>query len=224
MRRNGDTWSTPSISQYNSGPVFSPDGKRLYFLPFGETNGEKKGPHYVEKRDGSWSKPVCMDLLTRFPEIKHAYNYSVTLDGTFYFLGHAEDLGSMNDFGIYKINLNNGEYTKPELLPAEINVGKGLLTWTPYIAPDESYLLFSSNRLNPDKDFGDIYICFRKSDGSWAEAINLGERINSEKQERFPTISPDGKYLFFTRWVAPGNEDVLWVSAEIIQKLQKQEL
>jgi Tol biopolymer transport system component len=220
MKRVSNTWSAPKISPYNSGQVFSPDGKRLYYLPFGEENGEKNGPYYVEKKEGNWGKPVCMDLLNQFPEIKYAYNYSVTSDGTFYFLGHAEGLGAMNDFGIYRMEENNGVYSKPELLPMSINVGEGLISWTPFIAPDESYLLFSSNRLSPDKDFGDIYVCFHKSDGSWTEAINLGTSINSGKQERFPSVSPDGQYLFFTRWIARGNEDVMWVSAKIIDDLK----
>ncbi len=60
-----------------------------------------------------------------------------------------------------------------------------------------------------------------ESDGSWTDAINLGITINTGKQERFPSLSPDGKYLFFTRWVAPGNEDVMWVSAEIINRIRK---
>lgn len=220
MKRAENVWDAPKISPYNSGPAFSPDGNRLYYLPLGEENGEKNGPYFVEKEGDEWSQPVCMDLIKHFPEIKYAYNYSVTRDGTFYFIGHAEGLGAMNDFGIYRMELNNGEYSKPELLPRSINIGEGLITWTPFIAPDESYLLFSSNRLSPDKDFGDIYVCFRKSDGSWTEAINLGTSINSGKQERFPSVSPDGKYLFFTRWMARGNEDVMWVSAKIIDDLK----
>ncbi|MBN2395005.1 MAG: PD40 domain-containing protein [Candidatus Atribacteria bacterium] len=218
MQRVGNTWNAPGISPYTSGPVFSPDGNRLYFLPFGKENGEENGPYYVEKKDNAWGEPVCMDLLARFPEIKHAYNYSITRDGTFYFLGYAEGVGAMNDFGIYRMELNNGEYLKPELLPASINMGEGLLSWTPFIAPDESYLLFSSNRRSPKTDMGDIYISFRDSEGNWTDPVNLGKEVNSDRQERFPSVSPDGKYLFFTRWIARGNEDVFWVSAEFIEK------
>ena len=100
--------------------------------------------------------------------------------------------------------------------------GDGVLNWTPYIAPDESYLLFSSSRFTSETDFGDIFVCFHRSDGSWTEAINLGPSINSSRQERFPTVSPDGLYLFFTRWVKSGNEDIFWVSAKIIDDLKKE--
>lgn len=222
MKRVGKLWSAPKISKYNSGPVFSPDGNRLYYLPFGEENGEKNGPHFVEKDGDHWSQPVCMNLIKHFPELKYAYNYSVTRDGTFYFLSYAEGLGSMNDFGIYRMEFNNGEYSKPELLPASINIGEGLLNWTPFIAPDESFLLFSSNRRSPKTDMGDIYISFRDSEENWTNPVLLGNQINSDRQERFPSLSPDGKYLFFTRWVVRGNEDVMWVSAKIIDDLKKE--
>ena len=212
-------WTKPETSPYDADPTFSPDGKRLYFLPMDKDR--VNGPYYVDKKGDLWSEPICMELLNRYPEIKYAYNYSLTRDGTFYFIGHAEGLGSMNDFGIYRMEFNNGEFFKPELLPPQINSGEGLLNWTPYIDPDERFILFSSNRLDPDNDFGDIYVCFRRTDGSWTEAINLGSGINSDKQERYPYVSPDGEYLFFTRWIEPGNEDVMWVSASILDTLYK---
>ncbi|MBN1363231.1 MAG: PD40 domain-containing protein [Syntrophaceae bacterium] len=101
---------------------------------------------------------------------------------------------------------------KPELLPPTINAPGDNLNWTPFIAPDESCLIFCSN--------GDLYICFRKPDGSWTDRVNLGEPINSKERERFPVVSPDGKYLFFTRWTPDHDEDVFWVSAGIIGKLK----
>ncbi len=78
------------------------------------------------------------------------------------FLAHAEGLGSLNNFGIYRSEFINGEYAKPELLPPSVNAGEGVLNWTPFIAPDESFLLFSSSRFTSETDFGDIYVCFRR--------------------------------------------------------------
>jgi len=221
MRRVNNKWTVPEISLYDSGPVFSLDGKRLYFLPIGKNKGQENGPHFVEKGDNGWSEPICMDLIARFPELKYAHGLSFTNKGTLYFFGHAEGLGTMNDFGIYRSELINGNYAKPEPLPSSINAADGVLNWTPFIAPDESYLLFSSNRLNAQQD---LFICFRLPDGTWTEALNLGEAINTNSGERFPSVSPDGKFLFFTRWVAPGNEDVMWVSADIINKLREKNI
>ncbi len=91
----------------------------------------------------------------------------------------------------------------------------------PFIAPDESYLLFSSDRNTGRQS---LFISFRRSDGSWTEAHGLGEAINSQKGERFPYVSPDGKYLFFTRWHGRDNEDIMWVSSKIIDDLRKEVL
>jgi hypothetical protein len=49
----------------------------------------------------------------------------------------------------------------------------------------------------------------------------LGEPINTNTTERFPAVSPDGKYLFFTRWTPDHDEDVFWVSAKIIDRLRE---
>ena len=219
MRRVGGKWTVPEISSYDSSPFFSPDGNRLYFLPIGPEKGETNGPYFVEKKGNGWSEPKCLGLIARFPELRFVYCHSLTRNGTLYFLGYLE--GVRGNFGIYRSELVNGEYVKPELLPPSINApGGNTINWTPFIAPDESYLLFSSNRCNPDTDAGDLYACFRQLDGSWTDAVSLSATINSSQQERFPAVSPDGKYLFFTRWVSDDNEDVFWVSAEIIGELK----
>ena len=48
----------------------------------------------------------------------------------------------------------------------------------------------------------------------------MDEKVNTEKAERFPTVSPDGKYFFFMRHT-PG-QDFFWVSAKIIDELKTQ--
>ena len=217
MHRLEGQWTASVPSPIGGMPAFSPDGNRLYFIS-AETE-EEKGLYFIEKQGENWSDPKSLNLITRFPELKYLYGPSITSNGTLYFFGHAEGLETMNNFGIYRSEYINGTYIKPELLPASINATEGVLNWMPFIAPDESYLLFSSNRFNNQQD---IFISFRLSDGSWTEAHNLGEAINTDWGERFPALSPDGKYLFFTRWFANENEDVMWVSANIIDEIKEE--
>ncbi len=216
MHRIEGQWTAPVPSSYGGMPAFSPDGNKLYFIS--DETEEAKGLYFIEKQGEKWSEPKSLNLIARFPELKYLYGPSITSNGTLYFFGHAEGLESMNNFGIYRAEFINGAYEKPELLPESINTAGGVLNWTPFIAPDESYLLFSSNRLNNQQD---IFISFRHTDGTWTEAYNLGKTINLDQGERFPALSPDGKYLFFTRWVFPGNEDVMWVSASIIDRMKE---
>jgi Tol biopolymer transport system component len=217
MRCMGGRWTMPEVSSYGSTPIVSPDGKQLYF----GSSGEGNDPHFYEKQDDTWIEGKSISLVSRFPELKFVYNLSVTLNGTLYFISLREGLGTKNNYGIFRMELINGEYAKPELLPTSINM-PGALNWTPFIAPDESYLLFSSNRSGSLDEYGDLYISFRKYDGSWTDVISMGATINSNQQERFPAISPDGKYLFFTRWTSDYDEDVFWVSAKIIDHIKKE--
>jgi dipeptidyl aminopeptidase/acylaminoacyl peptidase len=214
MKRVGDSWTAPVISPYGSMPFFSPDGKRIYFA--GKEDGDD--PCYVEKQVNSWSEQKSIGLITRFPELKNVFFPSITNNGTIYFMGHAE--GLWLNIGIYRAELINGEYTKPELLPPGINTPGGMRNWAPFIAPDENYLIFCSTRGLPEYDQGDLHICFRQQDGSWTDPVSMGATINTSQMERFSSLSPDGKYLFFTRDTPGYDEDVYWVSASIIEKLR----
>ena len=81
--------------------------------------------------------------------------------------------GRTTIYGIYRAELINGEYAKPELLPRSINLPP-FLNWAPFIAPDESYLLFSSNRTGSLDEYGDLYISRRQADGSWTDPVSSG--------------------------------------------------
>jgi len=45
----------------------------------------------------------------------------------------------------------------------------------------------------------DIGISRRREDGSWDKPARLGPAVNSGAFERFPSLSRDGKFLFFIR-------------------------
>jgi len=60
-------------------------------------------------------------------------------------------------------------------------------------------------------------ISFRDEDGNWLEAVNMGPLF---ADTRFPSVSPDGKYLFFTKFTEGGHEDFYWVDARFIEELK----
>jgi ankyrin repeat protein len=221
MRREHGRWSHPRRGPFDSQLVFSVDGRRAYFSspPHSETAPRQPIVDvWCSEREGeSWSEPKCLDLLVRYPELRSVRLATVSRKGTLYLEAYAP--GPLNDSGIYRCELINGKYAKPELLPRSINLPP-FLNWTPFISPDESYLLFSSNRRDPDHDAGDLYLSRHLADGSWTEPVSLGDPVNSNRQERFPLLSPDGKYLFFTRPTPGHDQDVYWVDAATIPALQ----
>ena len=115
--------------------------------------------------------------------------------------------------------LVDGKYEEPKLLNQNINGGK---SFHPFIAPDESYLIFDGKR---EGGYGgsDLYISYRQKDSSWGAPINLGDKINTEAWEAVASVTPDGKYLFFNRNMNPGNYnnvDIFWVDAQFIETIR----
>lgn len=219
MQEIRGVWTVPESVPFKSKfyrqdvPFFSIDGERIYFITtkpqrwYQLWSGE--AIWYVEKEKDGWSNPKQVNK--EINKIYTHWQFSVSANGNIYLNGKDGD-----KWFIYKTELKEGKYTKPEKIGKPENLAKGQSSYFfPFISPDESYLIFSRSTNN---DQGDLFICYRKADGSWAEEINLGEKINTTGLEICPMVSPDGKYLFFLR----GN--VMWVSAKIIEDLKPKEL
>jgi hypothetical protein len=106
-------------------------------------------------------------------------------------------------------------WSQPINVPLEMGNLRG---HCPGIAPDESFLVFYSIRPGaPGGTETDLYLTLRRPDGTWTRPRNMGPGINSEYYEHGARISPDKKYLFFTRstgWnLSPlcDTGDIYWV-------------
>ncbi|MCP5106099.1 MAG: hypothetical protein GY950_22125, partial [bacterium] len=211
-------WSTPAVIPFGGkhsdvDHSISPDGKRFFFCsrrPVNVDDKPKKDHDFwvAERINKDWSEPRHLGFEVNTD--KEDYYPVVTRDGTLYFSSQREGEGTNN---IYHSRLKDGKYTKADKLGEAVNTE--YREFDPFIAPDESFLIFASER--PD-GYGasDLYISFRKEDGAWAKAKNMGEGINSSGPDFTPMLSPDGKYLFFTSGRG-GVNDIYWVDAKIIK-------
>jgi hypothetical protein len=118
-------------------------------------------------------------------------------------------------------NFADGKYADPIFLGSDINSEKH--DWDAYIAPDESYIVFSSLGREDTHGTMDLYISFKKEDGNWTQSKNMGLDVNSAFDEICPSVTLDGNYLFFTSR-RKGNSDIYWVSAKIIEELRPENL
>jgi hypothetical protein len=148
--------------------------------------------------------------------------FTVSAKGTYYFYNidfKRNGIGHMS----YS-RLINGKYETPIKMSKAINTGKYIAH--PFIAPDESYLLWDAEK--EDEDTPDIYISFRQKDGSWGTAINMGDKINTPLYKQRARVTPDGKYLFFwkgdVKYREDGSRYVVgsphWVNAQVIENLR----
>ena len=101
------------------------------------------------------------------------------------------------------------------------NLGKAVNTpsreFDAFIAPDESCLVFSSDRRGDGFGKSDLYISFRKGEEKWTQAVNMGPLFNSRESEFTPIVTPDGRYFFFTS-TKLGQADIYWVDAAVLDR------
>lgn len=199
-RKVGRQWERSVFSPRKGQHVFAPDGQTMHL-----------GKRFKERTDtGEWSERKNLDApFNDLPIMR----LSSSSNETYYFDEFRRDFTGAIRYS-RKIN---GQYEEPKLLSETINTGK---SFHPFIAPDESYLIFDSKRESGYGD-SDLYISYRQKDGSWGEAINLGDKINTEKWEAAANVTPDGKYLFFNRNIGSKNYesvDIYWVDAQFIEQ------
>ena len=230
MQNENGSWTAPQIAPFSDehfsfNPVFSPDGRRLYFIsnrPL-EKSGKPRGFNnwYVERQGSGWSEPKHHGPMVNSDD---DWGASISKEGTLYFASGRE--GSIGATDIFRSRLMNGNYSEPENLGVFVNT-KAREVY-PFIAPDESYLLFISNRSAGEyggvDQYFDIYVSFHTRDGSWTRARTMGDGVNSKAFETTPIVSPDGKYLFFVSQRDRGLGDAYWVDARIIEELKPDEL
>jgi len=176
-------WSHPARPDNVDGdvPFFSPDGDRLYFIssePVVEGAGDKENIWFVERTTDGWTDPTPFDPVVNSVPIH--WQFSVDRDGTFY-------IGS-GDGRIFVARRSGGSY-EPPVDFRELHENESVEGGSPFISPDGDYLIFSKEK--------DLHVTFRRTDGSWSEAANMGEEINSEGFDNCPMVTPDGLYLIY---------------------------
>lgn len=204
IQNTNNRWQELVISPRVGQPFIAPDGKTLHL-----------GRRYMERTEaGGWSK--IKSLGASFEEIQ-IMRLTASSKGTYVFDAMGE--------GILRYSrLIDGKRAEPKAFGKEINTGKS--NAHPFIAPDESYILWDGRR-DSGQGNADIYISFREEDDSWGEAINLGDQVNTVTSEFGAHVTPDGKYLFFNRDMGKIKEsdkyedvDIFWVDAKIIETLR----
>jgi len=198
VKSENNRWHKSEVEAGVGGSI-SPDGKTMFY-----TN------NYRERTDEGWSE--LKSLGSAFEDID-IMRLTTSSKGTYVFDEYAKD----GNFVLRYSRLINGKREAPKPLSKEINTGKQNVH--PFIAPDESYILWDSKR---DDGYGgsDIYVSFRQEDGSWGAAINLGDKVNTSTSQRGGYVTPDGKYLFFMSPASTGKGDIFWVDAQIIETLR----
>ncbi|MCR9253357.1 MAG: hypothetical protein NXI20_23285 [bacterium] len=179
--------------------MLSPDNKHLFFVADYPPDLWRS----VRNEIGEWNKPTKLDDINTtkddwYPTFSK-YNNVYFTNGTIFRSG--EEYNSRDTVLI--------PFSNPDLRD-------------PCISPNEDYIIFAAiDSTNYGKS--DLYVSFKDRNGNWGKAMNLGDKINTEFREFAPYISPDEKYLFFSRrdkWQNASFSNIYWVSMEAIFDLK----
>jgi WD40-like Beta Propeller Repeat len=243
MKEENGQWTRPAVASF-SGRYFakfclSPDGNTVV-LTSSEPRSGKGEPtkdyttRILKRTKNGWSNPEFIE------QISGALAPTISSKGNLYFF---LEVTHPEKSDIYVSKYKNGVYEPPVRLSDSIN--SEFYEVDPFIAPDESYIIFCRG----GDGFGstDLFISFRKEDGTWTKAKNMGKEINSPSIDLCPSVTPDGKYFFFSSnrnnhktysetsltyeqkieiLSSPenGNSDIYWIDAKIIEELKPKNL
>lgn len=207
-------WSTPTIAPFSGKwndlePAMAPDGSFLVFAsnrPRNEdgkpidgnfngkvTPGSGGNLWRVDREGKEWGK------ARRLPETINAgaetFSPSISSDGSIYFM---KPNGANGRFHLYRSQCRSGQY----LAAVPIGVGDDTTEDVdPAVAPDESFLVYSSN--HPERhDHKRLVIVFRKKDG-WGSTLDLGDAVNEEGSNIEARLGSDHTILYFSTNTVP---------------------
>lgn len=183
-------------------PSITADGEKLIFTRQSgvhaaynriQTNSLAQEDFYIsEFYNGEWQKAVNAGYPLNTRQNEGAQ--SLSSDGTYMYFTACDRQGGMGSCDIYYTSFSDGKWSEPVNLRGPVNTS----AWesTPSISSDGKTLFFSSSR--PGGSGGkDLWLSRMNDKNEWSKPVNLGNVINTDKDEMSPFIHFDGKTLYF---------------------------
>jgi OmpA-OmpF porin, OOP family len=198
-------FSSESIKSVNSlydelNPVIAPDGNTIYFTIANHPDnvGGKRDPGdiwFSTWKGDKWSNPTHAGNLINDRTFNAVAGFSP--DGNqIYLLNHYDhDGNSARTQGIAVSRKYNDVWSHPDNIVIPYFQNKStFLCGT--LRDDLRVFIFSAETYGTH-GVDDLYLSLKENE-KWSEPINLGDVINTQFQEVSPSLSADGKTLYFS--------------------------
>ncbi|REH56567.1 WD40 repeat protein [Tenacibaculum gallaicum] len=179
-------------------PFLSPDGLKLFFASNRKNNTSNEVKKdmdiwYVSRKSLSdnWSNPINVGATINTSA--NEFYPSVTKKGDLFFTAGYENSKGKED--IYVSRFINGKYTTPTPLGSGVNSEK--YEFNAFVAPDESFIIFTSYGRKDDLGRGDLYISRKGNSNEWLPAKHL-TNINSKKLDYCPFVDLVNNKIYYT--------------------------
>jgi hypothetical protein len=205
-RLDNGAWSAPQVAPFSGHwrdiePSMAPDGSYLVFVSNrpsdadgkvldgwwgGEVHAGKGGNLWrVERSANGWGNPVHLPAIVNSnPSI---YAPAVAANGNLYFNQPDPNTGKTR---LYRARRVAGNYTTPEPLPFSDGI---VSDYDAAIAPDESFIVFSSNRSPTPKGASGIFVALAAGAG-WKTPVAFAPVLLGIESR----LSPNLKTLYFS--------------------------
>lgn len=187
-------------------PAFSPDGHRLYFQAAGSGGFGSLDIWWVDLRRGDWTTAVNIGRPVNSPGVEG--QPTLTEAGELFYSGSMA--GVEYGRGIFHALPVDGGYGVPQALGDAVNTPG--IDFYPFVTPDGETLLFASNRGRTGEELT-IHVSYRTPGDDWTEPVDVHPFMDFPRAARFPSISPDGRFLFF--W---SEGKIWWVDSGVLPK------
>ncbi len=173
----------------NINPFVSQDETKLFFSSRNSKNIYNLYISDFDSINNIWTKPHKLKRLSTFEDDIFAGIQS----NAEHLLIHFGESSSFSNLNISTYSSNG--YTEPLDIGSFVSSDKK--EEGAFLTNTGDTLYFSSRR---DGGYGglDLYMSIKLPDGKWGIPINLGEKINSSKDENYPFLTPDGKTLYYS--------------------------
>ncbi len=182
-------------------PVLTGDEEQIYFT-------KRQGAHprydeniYMSKKDdqGNWIPPYS--LSSNINTASNEGTCTISADGKILILTSCQGRGSLGSCDLYISFREGNDWSRPVNLGP--NVNSQYWDSQPSLSADGRKLYFVSER--PGGIGGrDIWLSQRDENNEWLPAVNLGNSINTPRDEVSPFIHVNGQTLFFASKGYPG--------------------
>ncbi len=183
-------------------PIISADGKTLYVARAKDPNnyGVDKSKYDIWsselKADGTWSKlkNIGKPLNNKGDNLVIAItpdNNAMLVEGIYTSTG-----GYLSDQGIsISYRQQDGNWCVPQKVI--IDDFYNLDQYESFCPSPNRKVLVMSIKRKDSRGSKDLYVSFRKNDGTYTAPKNMGNTINTYANDGTPFIAPDGKTLYF---------------------------
>ncbi|MBA6157095.1 PD40 domain-containing protein [Tenacibaculum sp. S7007] len=203
-KKINDKWTAPKEVSFSGQhkdlePFLSPDGLKLFFASNRKNNTSSEIKKDIDiwyvtrkSKNDKWSNPKNIGQIINTSADE--FYPSVNNTGDLFFTAQYENSKGKED--IYVSRFINGSYTKPTSLSSAVNSKK--YEFNAFVAPDESFIIFTSYGRKDDLGRGDLYISRKDKNNNWLPAEHLDVDINSKKLDYCPFVDINNNVLYFT--------------------------